>query len=72
MREHGTGIGDHTAEIEPGADRDEEQAEQQPLERLDRHLDLAAELGLGEQQAGDEGAERPWRSRPPRWRRPSR
>ena len=49
---------DEDREIEFGADRDEEQAEQQALERLDRHLDLAAELGLGEQQPGDEGAER--------------
>ena len=40
------------------ADREEEDAEQQPLEGLDRRLDGLAELGLGQQQAGDEGAER--------------
>ena len=40
------------------ADREEEHAEQQALERLDGGLDRLAELGLGQQQAGDEGAER--------------
>ncbi len=45
-------------EIELGADGDEEQAEQQALEGLDRHLDLAPIFGFGEQQAGDEGAQR--------------
>ena len=49
-REHG--------KIEFGADGDEEQAEQQALERLDRHFDFAPIFGFGEQQAGDEGAER--------------
>src|SRR5208283_5894564 len=50
-------IAQQQIEIEPGADRHEEEAEQQALEGLHRHLDLAAELRLGEQQAGDEGAE---------------
>src|SRR5207302_1836144 len=38
--------------------RDEEETEQQPLERLDRGLDLVAVLRLGEQHAGEKGAER--------------
>ena len=42
----------------PGADRHEEQAEQQALEGLDRHLDLAPVFGFGEQKSGDECAER--------------
>ena len=40
------------------ADGDEEQAEQQALERLDVGLELVAVLGVGEQHAGEEGAER--------------
>ena len=46
------------AHIDAHADGEEEHAEQQALERLDRRLDGLAELGLGQQQAGDERAER--------------
>ena len=57
--------GREDAEVEAGADRHEEEAEQQPLEGLDRHLDLAPELRFGEQQPGQEGAERHGQPRPP-------
>ena len=50
--------GDDRADVEARADGDEEQAQQQALERLDRHLDLAAEFGFRQQQTGDEGAQR--------------
>ena len=46
------------AEVGRHADRDEEQAEQQALERLDVGLELVAVLAVGEQHAGEEGAER--------------
>ncbi len=52
------GPGDDQSRIDPGPDRDEIEPEQQALERLDRHLDLAAVLGLRQQEPGDEGAER--------------
>ena len=46
------------AEIDVHADGEEEHAEQQPLEGLDGGLDRLAELGLGQQQPGDERSER--------------
>ena len=46
------------AEIDLHADGEEEDAEQQRLERLDGRLDRLAVFGFGEQQAGDESAER--------------
>ena len=46
------------AHVDAHADGEEEDAEQQALERLDGGLDGLAELGLGQHQAGDEGAER--------------
>ena len=46
------------AEIDVHADREKEQAEQKALEGIDGGLDRLAEFRLGEQQAGDEGAER--------------
>ena len=46
------------AEIDLHADGEKENAEQQALERLDRRLDGLAVFGFGEQQAGDESAER--------------
>jgi hypothetical protein len=48
----------HDAEVELHADGDEEEAEQDVVERPDVGLDLVLELGLGDQHAGDEGAER--------------
>ena len=56
--ERRAGMGDHLQGIEARADRDEEQAEQQALERVDRGFDGAAEFGFRQQQPGDEGAER--------------
>ena len=53
------GIGDDLAQIDAHADEEEESAEQQAFEGLDDGFDLAAELGFGEQQAGDKGAEAP-------------
>ena len=52
------GIAGKLAEIDVHADRKKEQAEQETLERIDGGLDRLAEFGLGEQQAGDEGAKR--------------
>ena len=46
------------AHVDIHADGEEENAEQQPLERLDGRLDRLAVFGFGKQQAGDEGAER--------------
>ena len=46
------------AEVDLRADRDEEQAEQQALERLDVGLELVAVLAVGEHHAGEERAER--------------
>ena len=46
------------AKIDVHADGEEEHAEQQALEGLDGGLDGLAELGLRQQQAGNEGAER--------------
>ena len=44
--------------IDPGADRDEIEPEQEPPERLDGELDLAAIFGLRQKQPGDERAKR--------------
>ncbi len=52
------GLSEQARQVEFGADRDEEEAEQKPLKRLDGHLDLAAILSFGEQQPCDEGADR--------------
>jgi hypothetical protein len=46
------------AEIGGHADREEEEAEQQALEGLDVRLELVAVVGIGEEHAGGEGAER--------------
>ena len=46
------------AKIDVHADGEEEHAEQQALERLDRRFDGLAILGFRQQQAGNEGAER--------------
>ena len=51
-------IAQQLAHVDIHADGEEEDAEQQSLERLDGRLDRLAVFGLGEQQAGDEGAER--------------
>ena len=51
-------IAQQLAHVDIHADGEEENAEQQPLERLDGGFDRLAVFGLGEQQAGDEGAER--------------
>ncbi len=45
-------------EVEHHADRDEEKTEQHVAERLDVVLDLVAVLGLRDQHAGDESAQR--------------
>ena len=45
-------------EIGAHPDRHEEEPHQQPLERLDVGFELVAELGIGEQHAGEERAER--------------
>jgi hypothetical protein len=46
------------ARVHAHPDRHEEQAHEQALEGLDHQLDFVPELGLGQQQAGDQGAER--------------
>ena len=50
-------IGGDAGQIEAHAHGDQEHAEQQPLERIDRHLDLAAEFGFSQQQTGDQRTE---------------
>ena len=50
--------GKEEGEVDAHADRDEEEAQEQPLERLDRRFDLVPVLRFGEQHAGEEGAER--------------
>ena len=52
------GLGGDQGGIDLGADRDEVEPEQQALERLDRHFDLAPVFGFRQQQPRDEGAER--------------
>ena len=52
------GPGEDQRRIDARSDRYEIEPEQQPLERLDRHLDLAAVFRFREQKSGDEGAER--------------
>ena len=54
----GSGLAADQPEVDLRADRDEEQAEQQPLERLDVGLELVAVLAVGEHHAGEERAER--------------
>ena len=49
---------DDDREVERHADGDEEQPEQHVAERLDVLLDLVAVLGLRDQHAGEERAER--------------
>ncbi len=44
-------------EIDAGAHRDEEQAEQQPLERLDVAFQLMPEFAVGQHDSGEERAE---------------
>ena len=48
---------DH-AEIDPHTDGDEEKTHQQALERGDGAFELVAEIGVGQQHAGNEGPER--------------
>ena len=50
--------GRQQAEVDRGADRDEEEAQQEPLERLDVALQLVAVLAVGQDDAGEEGAQR--------------
>ena len=57
-REQPHRIAGQLAKVDVHADGEEEQAEQQALERIDGGLDRLAEFGLGQQQPGDEGAER--------------
>ncbi len=56
-REEPAGMRADEAVVDPHADRHEEQAEKQALERRDVDLDLVPVFRLGEQQAGQEGAE---------------
>ncbi len=51
-------LGDDQRRIDSGPDGDEIEPEQQALERLDGHLDLASVLGFRQQEPGDERAER--------------
>jgi hypothetical protein len=48
----------HQAPIDAHAHRHEEQPQHQPLEGFEIDLDLVAELGLGQQQPGQKGAQR--------------
>ena len=49
-------MGDERADIEAHADGDQKHADKQPLERLDRDLNLSAIFRAGQQQAADQGA----------------
>ena len=51
-------IAQQFANVDVHADGEEENAEQQSLERRDGGFDRLAVFGLGQQKAGDEGAER--------------
>ena len=53
-----SGLLEQQADVGRHADRHEEQAEQQALERLDVGFELVTILAVGEQQPGDECAER--------------
>ena len=53
-----SGCAEHHGEVDAHAHRDEEQPEQQALERLDVGLELAPVFALGQQHAGQKGAER--------------
>ena len=53
-----SGISRTSCEIGRHSDRDEEQAEEQSLERLDVGLEFVAEFAVREQYAGQEGAQR--------------
>ena len=56
--EHQQRLAREQAEVDRHADRDEEEAHQQALERLDVGLERVAILGAREQHAGEERAER--------------
>ena len=51
-------VAPQVGDVEAHADGEEEHAEQEALERFDRRLDGAVILGLGQQQSGDESAQR--------------
>ena len=51
------GTAGYESEIDGRTDRDEEQAKQKPLERLDVALQLVAILAAGQDDTGDEGPE---------------
>ena len=57
-REHQWCLREHGGGVEPHAHGDEEQPEQHVVKRPDVGLDLVLELGLGDQHASDERAQR--------------
>jgi hypothetical protein len=58
----------HRPKVDSHPHRHEEQAEQQAFERFDIDFDLVTELRLGQQQPGEEGAERHGQARRSRHR----
>ena len=50
-------LGGHAGQVDAHAHGDEEQAQQQPLERLDLRFQLVAEFRIGQQHAGQERAQ---------------
>jgi hypothetical protein len=58
QQQHERELDHEQPQVEQHADRDEEQPEQDVVERLDDRLGLMTELGLGEQHAGQEAAQR--------------
>ena len=58
QQQHQRQLPEQQPQVEQHADRDEEQPEQDVLEWLDHRLGLVAELGLREQHAGEEAAQR--------------
>ena len=50
-------MGPHRVDVDGHPNRDEEQADQEPLERRDIDFDLVAVFGLGQQKTGEKSAE---------------
>ena len=51
-----SGIGNEQAEINAGADRDEEDGQQEALEGIKIHFKLVAVFAFGQHHAGEEGS----------------
>jgi hypothetical protein len=70
QQQHQQPLVEHRPPVELHADGDEEQAQQHVVEGPDVGLDLVLVFGLGDQHAGDEGAQRQRQARHVRSARP--